>query len=318
MLKFDYVIYHKNCLDGFAGFFVLTQANSIKENAIVYPDIPSTKFNPPNIKNKNVVIIDVAYNKNILKYIFSEAKYVLFIDHHVSIRADVLELITYFTDIHHVVYDSSKSGASLTWEYFFPNKKIPRFIKYIEDNDIGLWVYKYTFPFITSLRVNYKLEPTKENIKKWEKLYDKKEVKKLIKNGLKYIEYENYLLEINSKRYSYELFPGEKVYNDNSDFFEKAGQYKVIVYNGTGCPSVSLLGKKFVDDYLCDFSILWTFHLDKKEYVLSFRSNSVDVSEIAKIFGGGGHKFAASCSIPHNKYSILDLFFTKSLPRTYN
>src|SRR5690606_1940829 len=108
---------------GFAGFLILTTTDKISHNAIIYPDIPSAKEPPPNLENKNVIIIDVAYKKNILEQIFKKANFVLFIDHHVTIRNDVLQLITIFENIHKVVYDSSKSGATLTWDYFYPNKK---------------------------------------------------------------------------------------------------------------------------------------------------------------------------------------------------
>jgi nanoRNase/pAp phosphatase (c-di-AMP/oligoRNAs hydrolase) len=65
----------------------------------------------------------------------------------------------------------------------------------------------------------------------------------------------------------------------------------------------------------CNFAIIWTYHMDRKEYVLSFRSKEVDVGSIAAIFGGGGHKLASACSFSANKYNIQDLFFPNSLPR---
>ena len=56
-------------------------------------------------------------------------------------------------------------------------------------------------------------------------------------------------------------------------------------------------------------------NLDKKEYIISFRSKFADVGNIAKIFGGGGHKLASACSIPIKILNIQDLFFSQSLPR---
>lgn len=314
-IPFNYVIFHRNCLDGFSAFIILTSTGMITDNAIIYPDIPAAKEVPPDLHNKNVVIMDVAYKKEILEQIFKEAKYVLFIDHHITIRNDVLQLITIYSDRHEVVYDDSKSGASLTWEYFYPDKKMPKFVKYIQDNDTGAWKLKNTSYFILGLQVNYPLNLSRENIEKWNELYNNDEVKRLIKLGNKYSDYEKYLLDINAKRYTLELFPSEQVFHDYEDFFEKPGQYRVAVINGA-CPSVSLLGKKIVNEIDCDFCMIWNFHLDKKEFLISFRSKSVDVGEIAKLFGAGGHKFASACTIPLNKYIITDLFFSQSLPRT--
>lgn len=312
---FDYVIYHKNCYDGFCGFFILSCTGKIMDDATIYPDVPSAKFPPPNLHNKTVIIIDVAYKKSVLEKIFSQAKYVLFIDHHITIKNDVVQLITMYNEKHDVVYNDEKSGASLVWNYFYPKKTMPWFVKYIEDNDIGRWKYKHTIPFILALHVNYPTDLSKKNLTKWHELYDASKIKHLIKLGNIYSQYEENLLESNAKKYSLESFPSEKLYNDFKHFFEKPGQYKVAVVNGNGCPSVSLLGNKIVSDINCDFCIIWSLHMDRKEYVLSFRSKTTNVGDIAKLFDGGGHTLASACSIPLTKYSITDLFFPNSLPR---
>ena len=70
---YNYVIFHKNCIDGFSSFITLTKTNKISEDAIIFPDMPSAKSVPPNIKGKNLIIMDVAYNKNILESIIDSA-----------------------------------------------------------------------------------------------------------------------------------------------------------------------------------------------------------------------------------------------------
>ena len=67
MRIYDYVIYHKRCYDGFTGFLILHNSNTIKKTAQIYPDVPSAKHLPPNIRGKNVIIIDVAYKYEILR-----------------------------------------------------------------------------------------------------------------------------------------------------------------------------------------------------------------------------------------------------------
>lgn len=311
--KYDYVIYHKNCLDGFSGYFILTTTNTTTENAFVYPDVPSSNYVPPNIEGKNIIIIDVAYKKNILLEIIKKSKKTTFIDHHVSIRNDIMGLN--IGSPHEIIYDENESGASLVWNYFYKNKKMPRLISYVKDNDIGAWKKKWTFPFIAAISVHYQLIPTVENILKWNKLLDDEEIKRLIKKGKVYNEYKEFLIKDNMKRYSLEKFPGEKLYNNNKNFFTKIGQYKVIVQNGPGCPSSSHLSISFLDKIECDFVIFWVLNMDRKEYVIQFRSKSVDVGEIAKLFGGGGHKLASACSIPISRYDITDMFMPNSLPR---
>lgn len=313
---YDYVIFHRGCTDGFAGFFILTTTNQIDKHALIYPDMPSAKDVPPNIDGKNIIVIDVAYKKDILLELFHRCNSVTFIDHHISIRDDVLEMIkTKKNDNIIIVYDERKSGASLTWNYFYPKRKMPLFIKYIEDNDTGAWKLRNTLPFINALDVKYDLNISHKNLKKWKKLFNEKVVEELVKIGITYDEYKEYLLEINLKRYSLESFPSEKIYTDYPEVFSKVGQYKVVVYNGSGCPNASILGSRFMNKINCDFVIIWVYHTDRKEYVLSMRSKIVDISNIAKAFGGGGHKLAAACAIPVSKYHIEDLFMSESLPR---
>lgn len=314
MVLYNYVIFHKGCLDGFASFIILQKSGNIAHDAIICPDVPSTKVLPSNLENKDVIILDVAYKYDILTEITEKVKSVTFIDHHVTIHNDV-EKIKMSNDKIKMIYNENECGASLTWYFFYKNKKLPLFIKYIRDNDIGTWNLKFTHQFIAALETNYTLSLNHNNIWKWMELFNKHVVKILIKRGKIYKEYMDHLLDINSKRYSMELFPSEMIYEQYTDYFKKPAEYKVAVVCGAGCPNSSLLGLKMMNVLNCDFVIIWSLHLDKKEYVLSFRSKIVDVGKIAKIFGGGGHKLASACSFSITKYAIQDLFFPTSLPR---
>jgi nanoRNase/pAp phosphatase (c-di-AMP/oligoRNAs hydrolase) len=59
----------------------------------------------------------------------------------------------------------------------------------------------------------------------------------------------------------------------------------------------------------CDFALIWYYDHDAKRTRVSLRSfhEHVDVSEIAKDFGGGGHKKAAGFTLPKSKH-IDDIF----------
>lgn len=303
---FDYIIYHKNCFDGYTGFFLFMKTKKWKSKPIVYPDVPSATEIPPNIKGKNIIIIDVAYSAKIIKEIASLANKVLFIDHHVSIRDDVSNLNLKIPN--EVVYDESYSGASLVWKHFFGDREsMPTFVKYIEDNDIGKWEFEETLPFISALEVNFKLIPVFDNLKEWDKLLDEDYLKEFVEKGRIYNEYKEYLIKRSSKKYSIMNFPSKFIVNMKKKNLNKINQYKVAVVNDS-CPSVSLLGKRIVETADVDFCMIWSYHLDKKKYVVSMRSNKTDIGSIAKSFGGGGHKFAASFSFSTDEFNINDLF----------
>lgn len=285
-MKYNYVIFHRNCLDGFSSFIILTKTHTILDDAEIYPDMPSSKTIPPSIENKDVIIMDVAYSYDVLKEIVLLAKSVTFIDHHITIHDDVTKLVNDNNTNLKVVYDEKESGASLTWKYFFKNKKMPLFVRYIKDNDIGAWVLKNTYYFIAGLTVGYPTDLRAATVRQWNNLFDIHEVKRLIRKGRVYWEQLRYQLEGNVKKYSMELFPSEKICREFPDDFEQPGQFRVAVYNSM-CPDGSLLGKEAMKKINCDFALMWVFHMDEKKFVMSLRSTDVDVGRIAKVFGGG-------------------------------
>lgn len=315
--KFNYVIYHRKCLDGFTGLFLLYKTKLIDRNATIYADVPSSNVVPPNIKNKNVIIIDVAYKYEIVHEIVSQAESVLFIDHHETIHDDVQKIKNNKTigSKLEIVYDINKSGATLVWDYFY-NTPPPLFVRYIEDNDIGKWKLDYVHEFIIALQVLYKLDANIDNFKNWDKLFLKEQIQKLIIRGRIYLELTNKQVKDNAPRVSIEAFPSVQFYDKYSEYFKKPAQYKVAVYCGTPCSSAADLSKKVFEEYECDFFISWVYLFEKKEYVLTFRSKTVDVGNIAKIFGGGGHKLAAACSFKSSLFHITDLFYEQSLQRS--
>jgi oligoribonuclease NrnB/cAMP/cGMP phosphodiesterase (DHH superfamily) len=316
---YNYIIYHKGCFDGFTSFIILENSGKISKNAKIYPDVPSTTIIPKEIEDKDVIIMDVAYKYDILKEIFYFAKSVVFIDHHITIRNDVLLLQEKIgsTKPITIVYDVNECGATLTWNFLNGDKTKPLFLKYIFANDTGKWdMYKNTLEFISALEVNYKPELNKKNLIKWKKLFNDNVVNNLIKKGKKYREYIDHLINVNINKYTMMIFPSEKIYEEynSSNIFTKPGQYKVALTFNT-CPNISQLGNKMMKEINCDFVMFVSPLFDKKEYIISLRSDKINIGDIAKLFGGGGHNSAAAFSLHMNRYNISDLFFETTLPR---
>ena len=318
---YDHIIYHKQCFDGFTSLFVAYVAGVIDKDTSIYPDVPSATSTPPGVMGKDVLIVDVAYNIDILREIIDTAKSVTFIDHHISIRDDVQNFIEKDmaeyrkTKYVKIIYSEDMCGATLIWRFLYGENAVPLFIKYIEDNDTGTWKYDKTKPFILALQSNYTMTPSFSNLEQWKTLLNKYHVFKMCADGMIMQKYHDTILTDNARRYSLELFPSETVYNKFKDHFEKKGQYRVAVFCGMGCPSVTSMGTKLLDVVDCDFVMIWTLNIDRKEYVIAMRSKEVDISKIAKLFGGGGHKLAGAFSFTVDEYNILDLFYDQSLPR---
>ena len=69
-----------------------------------------------------------------------DANDLLVIDHHKSAMVEL-------HDISNAIFDMSKSGATLAWEFFHPGKEAPKFIQYITDRDLWKWELPYSKEF---------------------------------------------------------------------------------------------------------------------------------------------------------------------------
>lgn len=295
---FNYIIYHKNCYDGFTGLllFLFTKQFEVGKT-IIYPDVPYTQNIPPNITGKNIIIIDVAYNIVILNKIIDLANNIYFIDHHISIEQDIKDIKNNKVNI---IFDINESGTSLVWKHFFKGK-IPKFIKYIKLNDIGQWTNKNVLYFATYMEAMIDPTPSIKNFSKMIKFFNNDFLKKCVKIGKYFYTYKLFIIKNYAKKARIKVFPSKFVLNE----YKLDKQYNVAVING-GCPNVSLLGNYICNNYDCDFCILWTY--DYNNYIISMRSTKIDISNIAHIFGGGGHKYAATF---HWNDDINILFETK-------
>ena len=112
------VIYHANCTDGFGSAFSAWKllGNRAEYYACSHGD------KPPCVKGKNVVILDFSFSNKVTKKLIKDANNLLVIDHHKSAMVEL-------HDISNTIFDMSKSGATLSWEFFHPGKEAPKFIQ---------------------------------------------------------------------------------------------------------------------------------------------------------------------------------------------
>ena len=301
---YDYVIYHRGCPDGFTGFVFAKTSGALRENFTVYPDVPYAKNAPKKVGGKSVLIIDVAYNDNILKSIIDRAKFVTVIDHHTA-TLKASKAWNKNNKNWELIYDVTKCGASLSWETFYPRVNLPLYVKYIQDNDLGLWHDPNTRHFMVSLKTLYQIGPNEELVDKWMDLMEPKRVHQMVEEGTimsKYIDQTN---KINIKYHCMAYFPSKILYKKNPNVFDKPKQYKVAMFSGMfSSPDFT---QKALQTINCDIVVLWSYNLIRKNYVFTMRSLNYDVSKIAEGFGGGGHRLAASFSFYKNEMDIDDL-----------
>lgn len=277
----DYVIYHKNCADGFGSALAawLYAKNSNKVDNVIFFAATHGMEPPSDVNGKNLLICDFSYSKATINKLLTKVNKLLIIDHHKSAEKELTDVASI-----NKIFDMSHSGAYLTWCYFFGTDNIPLLIKYIEDRDI--WTKKlpqtdeFAYWFFT---IEYKFE-----------------------EYAKYLDQELLLQCIKNKG------PAFKELNDF--YIRQAMDHVVIKFIGikdkfyfVGLTNMSILqsdvGNKIMLTYPnIDFSLVYNINdaagvAGNTRFSLRSTNDHVDVSEIATLFGGGGHRNASGASV---------------------
>lgn len=264
------VIYHADCSDGFGGAWAAWRKFGDKARYIpAYHQVPPLS----NLKNKEIYFIDFAYSCETIRKLLKNNKKIVVIDHHITSK-EVIKIVK------HHSYRMENSGSVLAWKYFHPRKKVPEILKHIEDMDL----YKFKVP--KTKEIFSFLNLFDYNFKVWNKLaadLERKAVKKeYVKKGELIMSYEKQRVERIFHDRELVNFEGYKTFAVNSPIF-------------TGQLSELMIKK------LPPIAVIWKRR--GGQYIVSLRSNgsSVDVSKLAKRFGGGGHKSAAGFSVDADK-----------------
>jgi len=252
------VIYHANCNDGFGAAYSAWKLLGNRAEYIA----ASHGAPPPDVTDKKVVILDFSYDNETTKRMIEQAEDLWVIDHH---KSNMVEL----HDISNTRFDMTKSGAILSWEFFHPGKEAPKFIQYIEDRDLWKWELAYSKEFSAAFdMVPWEFE-------EYEKFEDDSVFDDAVKRGSYILAYSKTVIR--------------KVCDKASP--RKYKDYNVMVVNSSHW--MSEIGASLAKD--CDFAMIWYYDHDHCNYKCSLRAfhDTMDVSEIAKKFGGGGHRKAA-------------------------
>jgi hypothetical protein len=106
---------------------------------------------PPNVTGRDVLLVDFSYPRPVLDEMARCATSILILDHHKSAAEDLAEYPEPPQDLPdphgwlpragvYATFDMERSGAGITWDHFFPEDRRPRLIDHIEDRD--LWRFK--------------------------------------------------------------------------------------------------------------------------------------------------------------------------------
>jgi uncharacterized protein len=274
------VIYHgPNCMDGLTSAIIVWNIFGNKVKYLPYLH----GMEPPNVKNEYVLILDFAFNENKLKYMINDAKELLIIDHHKTNQKNLENIPEY-----HKIFDMNECGASLTWKFFHPDKELSLFVKYIRDRDIWLKSLPYTDEFSSGLYHIVNEFSEYEILEKYSELAKDENIDEIISKGKIILEYNKIYRKMMLKKSSCELV---KLCN-NKNYMISYTEFTPILKSD--------IGNDLINHYqFCDFAVVPTYDIHSNCTHFSLRSSNdkIDVSEIAKLYGGGGHRNASGVTI---------------------
>jgi oligoribonuclease NrnB/cAMP/cGMP phosphodiesterase (DHH superfamily) len=172
-------------------------------------------------------------------------------------------------DVPNTHFDMNHSGVVLSWNFFHPGKEPPKFLKYIEDRDLWKWELPYSKEFSAA----FDMVPF--DFEEFDKFKDESVIDDAISRGGYILAYSKTVLKkIGSMSVSRNFMGHSALVVNASHWMSEIG--------ATLSPN-------------CDVAIIWYYSHKHSEYKVSLRSfhDHGDCSELAKKYGGGGHKKAA-------------------------
>jgi len=260
--KTPLVIYHGNCQDGFTAAWACWKVNPDWE---YYPAKHGDP--PPDVTGRIVYMLDFSYKRPVILEMASKADFITILDHHKTAEADLVDLPANVS----VTFDMKRSGAMLAWEHFHKYETVPWLVKYVQDRDLWTFLYEDTKPFTAAL---FAEEYDFGTWCLWSDKIQAYSAKWAIEQGNAILKKQaKDVAELCQNKFRY-IIGGQEVWVVNIPY--------------TLCSDAGNLlakGEPFAA----------SFYYDGEGYIFSLRSddNGVDVSEIAKQYGGGGHAHAA-------------------------
>jgi oligoribonuclease NrnB/cAMP/cGMP phosphodiesterase (DHH superfamily) len=276
------VLYHANCWDGFCAAWVARMAlGEIEAVPVNYGQAH------PCMAFRTVYILDFSYKRNEMRAILSEAQSVTVLDHHKTAQAELDGLVDEFiqrpdliqnkagSELPRIHFDMNKSGGRLAWEHFaylggWQDMKSPWLVDYTEDRD--LW--RHALP--ESENINAALRSYPLDFELWDEFHASVGQREMFKReGAAIRRAEKAIIQTHVRNARLENFDDTytvPIVNATVLFSEIAGEL------AKGHP----FGACYFDRQ--DGKRQWSLRSDE---------TGIDVSEIAKAHGGGGHAHAA-------------------------
>lgn len=296
--KPDIFIYHSPCDDGFGAAWAVHQRWG---DTVEY--WPATYGKPASdVSGKTVLMGDFSYKRDVLAAMGDVAKEIVILDHHKTAEADLAEwsgsTVEWLAAFDGpslacansctssgrpivAAFDMARSGARMVWDFCHPGVPVPWLIRLIEDRDLWRFEYADTKAFSLFLRSHPYDFATWSNIAS--DLEDPDERPELFARA-------------QAIQHFYDQKVGEMVRERQS---MRIDGHLVPVVNCSWAFASDVAHELLTADPAAPFAACYYDRADgARSYSLRSEDHRIDVSAIAKRYGGGGHRNAAGFEVP--------------------
>lgn len=297
-------IYHAGCADGFTAAWAVHK--SLPDDAVYIPARHGEA--PPDVTGAHVFIVDFSYPRAVIEEMQRTAASILILDHHKSAEEDLRGLkraldiiqpkrrpahdwIRHINNAErdradgielartHIVFDMDRSGAQLAWDYFHFDHTRPRLIEHVADRD--LWRFEFNdTEAIVALVMSHPMDFTI-----WSDLAHQVDV-----NAWGVAQQGDAIIRSAQQDI-------DKIITASLRFMT-IGTHRVPVVNAPHMLA-SKIGHILCDMHHPPFAATYFDRADgRRAFSLRSTEEGEDVADIARSFGGGGHRNAAGFTAP--------------------
>ena len=223
-------------------------------------------------QNEELIFVDITPSVESLRVLLQTTPNITILDHHKTSISSLAEANLVFPG---KLDDTGLGACKLVWEYYYPEHPLPKSVLWIAEHDV--WKNTPTnkfFHFGLGLQNTYPTNPT------WDKLFDDHHpiIEQVLEAG-KIIQ--TYLVHWYKTLVKVYGIPGK---------IRHLGTYSAMVLNQGAVNSFVF------DSVITQYDVFVRVVKGKDDgwrCSITTEKDDIDVSEIAKKFGGGGHKKAA-------------------------
>ncbi len=342
------VYYHGGCPDGKAAAWVAWSAlgrgrgkgRSSFNEEVRYVPVRAGELDPSNdkkgelqqrrlaeVEGQDVVVLDASFPAAALQRMIAVARSFLVLDHHKSSEQDLHDIPD-----KHKVFVMGQSGATLAWNFFFPDEPVPRLLRYVEDRDLWRWLMNDSKAYSAgvdcafqcfrnarhdALKKEQQASPIGDNKQEqpapgpdWllDALRQKADGKRVDEEQW-FFEFFDELYKRGDQGLAEVIAHGRSVLAYQAKVIEEAVRaarprrllaFPAVAVKVVNCTAlVSEVGEGIYSDPTVDVAMTCFYNFESRNFKVSLRSNqrrepeSVDTIPIARHYGGGGHRNAS-------------------------